>query len=91
LWKERAIPPLSPFSISIKASSLLHAGSFEGTKRNVNNAGLKVRAVRRLVLALTAYAAMLFVPGSLRFWQGWLFLGVDGGILDFLFPQFPET
>ena len=49
---------------------------------------LKARAVRRLVLALIAYAAILFVPASLRFWQGWLFLGLMAGFWIFFFVNF---
>ena len=49
---------------------------------------LKVRAVRRLVFALIAYAAILFVPGSLRFWQGWLFLGLMAVFWIFFFLNF---
>jgi protein-S-isoprenylcysteine O-methyltransferase Ste14 len=49
---------------------------------------LKACAVRRLVLALIAYGAILFVPGSLRFWQGGLFLGLMAGFWIFFFISF---
>src|SRR5271155_233969 len=36
---------------------------------------LKARAIRRLVITLAVIAALLFASaGSLRFWQGWVFL-----------------
>ena len=35
------------------------------------------RTVLRLVISLTVAAAMMFLPaGSVRFWQGWVFMGV---------------
>lgn len=49
---------------------------------------LKLRAVRRLVITLTALALLLFLPaGSLRFWQGWVFLGVMGICWSYFFVQ----
>lgn len=53
-------------------------------------ASLKVRSMRRLAMALTALAAILFLSvGSLHFWQGWLFIVLQSGFwilfcVDFL-------
>jgi len=56
-------------------------------KRNlINGLSLRTRAARRLVMTLIFFAAMLFVPaGSLRFWQGWLFLALTAGCWTFFF------
>jgi protein-S-isoprenylcysteine O-methyltransferase Ste14 len=48
--------------------------------------GLKARAVRRLGTTLVVLGAMLLVTaGSLRFWQGWLFLALITGFWIFFF------
>lgn len=45
-----------------------------------------VRGVRRLVLTLMVLAALLLVPaGSLRYWQGMLYLGLMAGCWTFFF------
>jgi protein-S-isoprenylcysteine O-methyltransferase Ste14 len=42
---------------------------------NDNGMSLKARAIRRLVITLAVIAALILgSAGSLRFWQGWLFL-----------------
>ena len=42
---------------------------------------LKGRMIRRLAVGLAVAAAMLFLPaGSLRYWQGWVFLVVLMGV-----------
>jgi len=47
---------------------------------------LKARAVRRLGTTLVVLGAMLFLTaGSLRFWQGWLFLALMTGFWIFFF------
>lgn len=56
-------------------------------------ASLKARSMRRLAMALTALAAILFLSaGSLHFWQGWLFIVLQSGFwtffcFDFLKPD----
>jgi protein-S-isoprenylcysteine O-methyltransferase Ste14 len=44
---------------------------------------LKARAVRHLGATLIFLAAILLVPGSLRFWQGWMFLALTTGFWTF--------
>jgi protein-S-isoprenylcysteine O-methyltransferase Ste14 len=44
------------------------------------------RGLRQLALSLAVIAALLFVPaGSLRYWQGWLFLILMAGFWTFFF------
>jgi protein-S-isoprenylcysteine O-methyltransferase Ste14 len=50
---------------------------------------LKSRLILRLSLGLIIVAAMLFIPaGSLRFWQGWAYLGVWFVPMVFAFGYF---
>jgi protein-S-isoprenylcysteine O-methyltransferase Ste14 len=52
-------------------------------------ASLKVRSVRRLAMALTALAAILFLSaGSLHFWPGWLFVVLQSGFWIFFCVDF---
>jgi hypothetical protein len=46
---------------------------------------VKARAARRTGTTLLVLAAMLFVPGSFRFWQGWLFFLLMAGFWTFFF------
>jgi protein-S-isoprenylcysteine O-methyltransferase Ste14 len=47
---------------------------------------LRARGTRRLGISLTFLAGMLFLSaGSLRFWQGWLFLALMAGLWIFFF------
>lgn len=50
---------------------------------------LASRVARRLLISLGCLAGMLFLPaGSLRFWQGWLFVGLMGAFWTFFFAYF---
>jgi len=47
---------------------------------------VKQRGLRQLALSLAVVAALLFLPaGSLRYWQGWLFLILMTGFWTFFF------
>jgi protein-S-isoprenylcysteine O-methyltransferase Ste14 len=37
---------------------------------------LQAKGIRRLVITLIVLAILLFTPGSLRFWQGWILWGL---------------
>lgn len=50
---------------------------------------LKARAIRRMATTLVILAAMLFLSaGSLKFWQGWLFVGLQAGFWTFFVADF---
>jgi protein-S-isoprenylcysteine O-methyltransferase Ste14 len=50
---------------------------------------LGARAVRRLATTIAVLAAILFLSaGSLRFWQAWLFIGLQAGFWTFFFVDF---
>jgi protein-S-isoprenylcysteine O-methyltransferase Ste14 len=56
------------------------------------NATLQKRAIWRLGSTLVVLGALLFVPaGSLRFWQGWLFLLLMTGFWIGFFVDFMKT
>jgi len=45
---------------------------------------LRSRAVRQLAFTIAAFAAVIFLPaGTLRFWQGWIFLLLTAGLSVF--------
>ena len=47
---------------------------------------VKQRGLRQVTLSLAVVAALLFLPaGSLRYWQGWLFLSLMAGFWIFFF------
>lgn len=46
---------------------------------------LRARAVRRIGTTLPVFGAILLVSGSLRFWQGWMFLALTAGFWIFFF------
>jgi protein-S-isoprenylcysteine O-methyltransferase Ste14 len=50
---------------------------------------LKVRAIRRLAIELAFVAALLFLSaGTWRFWQGWIFLGLQLAFFVFFLLNF---
>jgi protein-S-isoprenylcysteine O-methyltransferase Ste14 len=49
---------------------------------------LKARAVRRLATTLIVLAILLFIPGSLRFWQGWILWGLTAVSWSIFFAHF---
>ncbi len=51
-------------------------------------ADLKRRSIRRFLSTLLVLAWMLFLPGSWRFWQAWLLLGLMAGFWTFFFIYF---
>jgi protein-S-isoprenylcysteine O-methyltransferase Ste14 len=52
-------------------------------------ARLKVRSIRRLTITVFLLAALLFSSaGTLRFWQAWLFVGLQAGLWVFFFVDF---
>jgi len=53
---------------------------------------VKARAMRRLGLTPVVMAALLFVSaGSFRFWQGWLFLGLQTVLATFFVLDFRKN
>ena len=67
------------------AQSQLMAVENKGRKNDGKAMSLKARAQRRLAITMTVLAAMLLSAGSLRFWQGWLFLILMSGFWTFFF------
>jgi protein-S-isoprenylcysteine O-methyltransferase Ste14 len=49
---------------------------------------LKKRATRRFVITLLILAVLLFIPGTVHFWQGWLFLGLMSVFFTFFLRNF---
>lgn len=53
------------------------------------NTSLKARAVRQMATTLVVLAAILFLSaGSLRFWEAWLFVGLQAGLWTLFFIDF---
>jgi len=52
-------------------------------------ASVRVRSIRRLVLTLVILVVLLFsAAGSLRFWQGWVFIAVQAVFWTYFFVEF---
>ena len=57
-----------------------------GTKQP---ATLKVRSIRRLTITIIVLALILLgSAGTMRFWQAWLFVGLQAGLWIFFFVDF---
>jgi protein-S-isoprenylcysteine O-methyltransferase Ste14 len=60
--------------------------SAAGTKHSAN---LKVRSIRRLTITVIVLALILLgSAGTMRFWQAWLFVGLQAGLWIFFFVDF---
>ena len=70
----------TPDSVTGAGETYWRGGPGHGRFRGLENAPAR-RLLRQLIgrglIAQVALAAFLFVPGTLRFWQGWLFLATQ--------------